>query len=124
MVTLILPNIDQAIDLRKRLEKLNIVWQKYWRLLVLSKSGTSTYTAVCDCWQIKEYNKYMLINWRTKSCWCLREEMARNRINSYIEEKKEKESILYWFSLFDKVALFFTIIFAFYILIQIYYGNF
>ena len=52
------------------------VWKTYWKLTILKdniKKWKYRYVlCLCDCWNKKEIRLTNIINWHTKSCWCLR----------------------------------------------------
>lgn len=63
-------------------------WEKFWKLTAVweSKKMSSWMfeKCICECWNIKRISRSHLRKWATKSCWCLRNELSKNRLNSLI----------------------------------------
>ena len=63
------------------------IWTKFWRWILLWEwkwtidknwRKRTTFLVKCDCWKIKEINKYIITSWISKSCWCLQKEICWN----------------------------------------------
>ena len=58
-------------------------WDKYNILTIIKevekKWDKRIFLCKCDCWNIKKIRLAQLLNWDTKSCWCLRKENISNK---------------------------------------------
>ena len=63
------------------MEKLNLIWKKFWKLFVIeftfSKNRYSYRRCKCDCWNecIVKWTRLKALD--TQSCWCIRKQNAR-----------------------------------------------
>ena len=61
----------------------NRVWNRYWRLIVISEAKRSEkrnwvrWLCKCDCWNEKIVFSDELSSWKSNSCWCLRNERLK-----------------------------------------------
>ena len=53
----------------------DIIWNKYWRLTIIweekNKGWRRMIKAKCECWKTITTYLQNIINWHTKSCWCI-----------------------------------------------------
>lgn len=53
----------------------DIIWEKYWRLTIISEEPKRWWRrmvkAECECWKVITTYLQSLIDWHTKSCWCI-----------------------------------------------------
>ncbi len=83
---------------QSRRRKRDIVWEKYWRLTVLSKAWywwkRKACLCKCECWNKCIKNYWNMKIWRVKSCWCLRKEIhtwvTKERLYSVRSWMKER----------------------------------
>lgn len=68
-------------------KRTEIKWNRYWRRVALwiwkYHTTPKWYKIIhekclCDCWNERWVNRWTLISWKTKSCWCLQKEIATN----------------------------------------------
>ena len=81
-------------------KKVKVVWNKYWRLLVIEEIEKRIYKSwnmrmficLCDCWNKHIASRSNLRSWEVKSCWCYNIEkiIQRNTTHSMSYDK------LYW----------------------------
>lgn len=77
---------------------INIIWNKYWRLTVIRKleerwnRGQIKFECKCDCWNTHILTWESLRWWKSKSCWCLRDEVLQDL--RYKPRKDRKKQIL------------------------------
>lgn len=61
-------------------------WEKFWKLTALWESKSlnwwkSTYEkCLCECWNITWQNRNLIRRWKLISCWCARNNAARNNL--------------------------------------------
>jgi len=74
----------------------NRVWNKYWRLIVISESERSEkrnwvrWLCKCDCWNEKIVFSDELSSWKSNSCWCLRNERLKQlQFKAGIDREKQ-----------------------------------
>lgn len=76
------------------------VWEKYWRLIVISQAERSykrkwiRWICKCECWNSKIVFSDDLSSWRSLSCWCLRNEHLHNIWFQFRWNKNREEQIL------------------------------
>lgn len=59
------------------MKKLNLIWQRFWRIMVIEEDTAKKETrwkCKCDCGNIVVVQGGNLKNWHTQSCWCLLKE--------------------------------------------------
>lgn len=69
------------------------IWDKFWRLTIKKiipsqKWKWKRVISLCDCGNNHESYLFVLINWWTKSCWCLRKERMTKHSCSNLRGKK------------------------------------
>jgi hypothetical protein len=57
---------------------IDITGEKYNKLTALTYLGKSKWRCICDCGNTAIISSYAIINGRTKSCGCIRKEVAKN----------------------------------------------
>jgi hypothetical protein len=83
-------NIKRKAPNRLKIDK----WDRYWKLIILSeyskKLNWRIYRIInckCDCWNFKDVRLEDLRSWHTKSCWCFRQNIWRERMTLHWESK-------------------------------------
>lgn len=74
--------------------KLNLVWKKFSRLLVIWEWKNVWWNRYrkceCDCWNECEVMWAYLKNLHTKSCWCQKVDSARKKMTTHWSSQKER----------------------------------
>lgn len=78
----------------------NRIWEKYWRLTVISQAERSDkrkwirWNCLCDCWKEKIVYSDELSSWKSNSCWCLKYEVLHNMWFQFKPVEDRKKQIL------------------------------
>lgn len=71
-------------------KKLNLINQKFSRLLVVNEESSGRWKCLCDCGNNCVSTTRKLRSGHTRSCGCLQKEVGRSNIISYIKERGVK----------------------------------
>ncbi len=78
----------------------NRIWDRYWRLLVISQAERSEkrkwirWNCKCDCWNEKIVFSDELSSGKSNSCWCLKNEYLHNSWFQFKWNNNRKEQIM------------------------------